>query len=237
MSLIAQATISNRLLSKLSASDFSVLQRHLEPVALPLNRVLVAANKPIEHAYFLDSGIASVVATRADQSRIEAGIIGREGITGYPLLLGSSQTPHDHFMQIAGSGQRIRAADFRRAVQQSQSLHDLFARFVHVFITQIAQSTLTNGISHLDERLARWLLMCHDRIDGNEVPITHKFLSMMLAVRRSGVTDTIHILEGRGLIRATRGVITICDRTKLERLAGSTYGVPESEYRRLIGRF
>lgn len=100
-----------------------------------------------------------------------------------------------------------------------------------------SRKPLANGVSHIDERLARWLLMCHDRVDGNAVAITHKFLGMMLGVRRSSVTDTLHILEGRGLIQAARGIITIKDRAKLERVAGASYGVPEAEYRRLIGEF
>jgi len=234
---INQSSISNRLLTLLSVSDYALLRPHLEPVLLPLRRVLVAANEQIEHAYFLDSGIASVVAIREDNSSIEAGIYGREGVGGFAVLLGSDKAPHEHFMQVAGEGHRIKSADLQRAVQKSPALQTLLLRFVHVFVAQSAQTTLANGLSNLDERLARWLLMCNDRIDGDEIIITHQFLSIMLGVRRSGVTDTIHILEGRGLIRAARGKITIRDRAKLERHAGTSYGLPEAEYRRLIGPF
>ena len=102
-------------------------------------------------------------------------------------------------------------------------------------MTQTAQSALVNGSSIIEERLARWILMCRDRLDSNEFPITHDFLSMMLGVRRSSVTDAIHLLEGANLIKATRGNILIVDRDRLERAAGASYGVPEAEYRRLIG--
>ena len=138
-------------------------------------------------------------------------------------------------MQIAGSGFRIGAGDFLRCVEQCRSLRDLVLRFVHVFMTQTAQSALVNGSSVIEERLARWVLMCRDRLDADEFPITHDFLSMMLGVRRSSVTDAIHILEGTHLIKATRGNIRILDRPNLERAAGASYGVPESEYTRLIG--
>ncbi len=218
-------------------ADFALLAPHLEPVDLPVTRSVVAANKPIEYAYFLDSGIVSVVASRADNQSIEVGIYGREGMGGFPLLLGSDQSPHEQYIQLAGAGHRIKTAPFLRAVQQSPNLNRLLLRFVHAFTTQTAQTALANGSSHIDERLARWLLMCHDRIDGDVLPLTHRFLSMMLGVRRPGVTDTLHILEGRRLIRAKRGEITILDRTRLERLAGASYGMPEAEYRRLIGKF
>ena len=237
MPVLAQSSVSNRLLSLLSKTDFALLAPHLEAIELEVNQSVVPANKPIQHAYFLDSGIVSVVASRADAQSIEVGIYGREGMGGFPLLLGSDQSPHDQYIQLPGAGHRIKTAPFLRAVERSRDLNSLLLRYVHAFTTQTAQTALANGSSHIDERLARWLIMCHDRIDGDVLPLTHRFLSMMLGVRRSGVTDTLHILEGRRLIRAKRGEITIVDRAKLVRLAGASYGLPESEYRRLIGNF
>lgn len=237
MTHIEQASINNRLLKFLSTSDFELLQPHLEPLKLELNAVVVPANEQIEHAYFLDSGIVSVVASRADSRVIEVGIYGREGMGGFPLLLGSDQSPHDQYMQLPGAGYRVETAAFLNAIERSETLRKLMLRYVHAFTTQTAQTALANSGSKIDERLARWLLMCHDRIDGDVLSLTHKFLAMMLGVRRAGVTDTIHILEGRGLIQAKRGEITIRARAKLERLAGASYGLPEAEYRRLIGEF
>jgi CRP-like cAMP-binding protein len=238
MRQITQTSLTNRLLRRLSAPDFAVLSSNLEPVQLELYKVVVSASKPIEHAYFLESGIVSVVASRADTRVIEVGIYGREGMGGFPLLLGSDQSPHDQYMQLPGAGHRIKTAPFLAAVQQSATLNRLLLRYVHSFTTQTAQTALANSGNNIDERLARWLLMCHDRIDGDVLPLTHKFLSMMLGVRRAGVTDAVHILEGRGLIRAiTNGRIEIRNREKLERLAGAAYGLPEAEYRRLIGAF
>jgi CRP-like cAMP-binding protein len=235
--LIAQSSIGNRLLTLLSKVDFALLAPNLEPIQLGLYAVVVAANAPIQHAYFLDSGIVSVVASRSDGRSIEVGIYGRDGWGGFPLLLGSEQSPHDQYIQRPGSGYRINTPDFLRAIEQSPSINTLLLRFVHVFTTQTAQTALANGGSPVDERLARWLLMCHDRIDGDVLPLTHKFIGMMLGIRRQGVTDTIHIFEERGLIRAERGKITIRDRGQLEHLAGPSYGLAEAEYKRLIGQF
>ena len=152
------------------------------------------------------------------------------------VLFGSDQTPHHQYMQIGGSALQLSTEVFLAVVEQRPSVRNLMLRFVHVFMTQTAQSALVNGSSVVEERLARWVLMCRDRLDMDEFPITHDFLSMMLGERRSSVTDAIHLLEGDSLIRATRGNIKILDRVRLERAAGASYGVPEAEFRRLIGQ-
>ncbi len=235
--MIQQSTVRNRLLAGLTPADFALLARFLEPVELERDYVLVIPNRPIDEVYFIESGMVSVVAEKADGRSIEVGVYGREGWGATTVLLGSDQTPHHHYMQIAGAGFKLRTDDFLRIADQSATLRNLMLRFVHVFMTQTAQSALVNGSSIIEERLARWVLMCHDRLDALEFPITHDFLSMMLGVRRSSVTDAIHLLEGDLLIKATRGNIEIIDRARLERAAGASYGVPEAEYRRLIGPF
>jgi CRP-like cAMP-binding protein len=233
--MIEQSTVRNRLLAGLSAADFALVAPYLEPLELDRDFVLVIPNRPIEEVFFIESGMVSVVAEKADGRSIEVGVYGREGWGATTVLLGSDQTPHHHYMQIAGDGFKLRTPDFLRVADQSATFRNLMLRFVHVFMTQTAQSALVNGSSIIEERLARWVLMCHDRLDALEFPITHDFLSMMLGVRRSSVTDAIHLLEGDMLIKATRGNIKILDRERLERAAAASYGVPEAEYRRLIG--
>lgn len=233
--MIEQIAVRNRLLGYLSPADFKLLALALEPVELDRDYVLVTPNKPIEYVYFIEYGMVSVVAEKADGRSIEVGVYGRDGMGATTVLLGSDQTPHHQYMQIGGSGFRIKTEEFLKIVDQSATLRNMMLRFVHVFMTQTAQSALVNGSSIIEERLARWVLMCQDRLDSMEFPITHDFLSMMLGVRRSSVTDAIHLLEGDLLIKATRGNIRILDRERLERAAGASYGVPESEYRRLIG--
>ncbi len=233
--MLAQETIRNRLLAYISPADFELLRPHLEPVTLDRDYVLVKPNTPIEYVYFVEYGMVSVVAEKADGRSIEVGVYGRDGMGATTVLLGSDRSPHHQYMQIGGSGFQIPTALFLELVEQSPTLRNMMLRYVHVFMTQTAQSALVNGSSIIEERLARWVLMCQDRLDTMEFPITHDFLSMMLGVRRSSVTDAIHILEGDLLIRARRGNIEILDRDRLVRAAGASYGVPESEYLRLIG--
>lgn len=149
--------------------------------------------------------------------------------------MGNDRSPLECFMQLGGEGQRIASGSLRDAMEASASLRLLLLRYIEFLLTQTAHTVLANTEARLEERLCRWLLMCHDRIDGNILPLTHDFLATMLGVRRAGVTMAIHVLEDRGLIRAERGSIEIHDREGLEIGAGGTYGVAEAEYRRLIG--
>jgi CRP-like cAMP-binding protein len=230
-----QSTVRNRLLGSLTPADFSVLAPHLKRLKLNRDHVLVTPNEPIEDVYFIESGMVSVVAQKADGRSIEVGVYGRDGMGATNVMLASDRTPHHHYMQIGGDGFRVRTATFLKAFDESPSMRSIMLRFVHVFMTQTAQSALVNGSSIIEERLARWVLMCQDRLDTMEFPITHDFLSMMLGVRRSSVTDAIHLLEADMLIKARRGNIKILDRDRLVRLAGASYGVPEAEYNRLLG--
>jgi CRP-like cAMP-binding protein len=234
MAVPTQGSVHNRLLATLSPADFSVLERQLEPVPLPVRTCLVEPNTPIEHVYFLEQGIASVVATTLQGRRIEAGMVGREGMSGISVLLGADRTPHECFVQTMGEGLQIRTDNLRRAMAARPSLHQHLLLFVQAFMIQIGQTALANGSYRIEERLARWLLMCHDRVDGNDLSTTHEFLSLMLGVRRAGVTDTLKVLEDRGLIATKRGQVTVLDRAKLETVAGDSYGVPEAEYVRLF---
>jgi CRP-like cAMP-binding protein len=234
MSAPPQSAIRNRVLGTLPPEDYERLQPLLEPVDLPLRTYLVEPHKPIEDIYFMEQGIASVVALTPQQRRIEVGLIGREGVSGTPILLGTDRTPHECFVQMSGDALRIAADDVRRVIATAPMLHAHLLRFVQAFTVQVAQTALSNGSYTLEERLARWLLMCHDRVDGDVLFTTHEFLSIMLGVRRPGVTEALHILEGAHVIRAERGLVTILDRAKLEEVAGESYGVAETEYARLI---
>ncbi|HZA92950.1 MAG TPA: Crp/Fnr family transcriptional regulator, partial [Gemmatimonadales bacterium] len=188
MAAPAEVSARNSLLARLSPEDFSRLEPQLERVPLPVGTRLIEPDTPIEDVYFLEEGIVSVVAITSQGRRIEAGIIGREGMTGLPILLGTDRSPQECFIQTAGEGLRIRADDLRRAMASSASLHQHLLRFVQAFMIQMGQTALSNGSHVIEKRLARWLLMCHDRVDGDELATTHEFLSLMLGVRRAGVT-------------------------------------------------
>lgn len=232
-----RARVRNRLLATLPEDEFARLRSQLEHVALERGHVLVEPQEPIEHIYFPQSGITSVVALAPSGEKLEVGLFGWEGMSGTSTLLGLDTSPHQTFMQVAGAALRIPVARFRELLRQNPVLHEHVLRYVHVFTTQVAHTALASGSYSIGTRLARWLLMCHDRVDGDELPLTHDFIALMLGVRRPGVTEHLHILEGVKAIRAHRGLITVLDRAMLEEAAGESYGVPEAEYERVIGPF
>ncbi|MGH1575289.1 Crp/Fnr family transcriptional regulator [Methylobacterium sp. P31] len=228
-------THQNRLLAALSAADKALLEPHLEAVELPLGMVLVEPARTISHAVFVESGLCSVVSGYGEGGRIEVGLFGRDGLAVPALMLGVDRIPHQIFMQVAGRGRRISVQALREAVEASASLRGLLLRYVQTFLMQVAQTAIANAGAPAEERLARWLLMYHDRQDGDDLSVTHEFMAIMLGVRRPTVTVAVHTLEGAGLIRARRGRIRVLSREGLEQAAGRTYGTAESEYERLIG--
>lgn len=229
------AAKANSILSSLSAADFDLLQPHLARVDLPLRKFLESPNKPIDHVYFIQRGFASVVAGGRGRD-IEVGLIGPEGMTGLAVIMGANRTPNATFIQSAGEGLRLAANSLRDAMEESATVRQMLLNYAHTFMVQTSQTALTNGRSKIEERLARWLLMAHDRVRKDELRLTHEFLAIMLGVRRAGVTETLSRLEDKGLLRAARGQVAIRDRKGLEKIADGAYGVPEAEFRRLFGK-
>lgn len=218
----------NRILSRLSAADMALLKPDLESIDLPLRYVLEVPNEPITHSYFIENGLASTVAGNK-RKRIEVGLTGCDGMTGLSIVLGNDRSPNETFMQVAGDGRRIAVDKLREAISQSRSLERELLGFVYAFMNQTASSALANGTATVEERLARWLLMANDRLRGDEVPLTHEFLSLMLGVRRAGVTVALNYLEQRAIIRLARKQIVITDRKGLEAAANGTYHNPEKQ--------
>jgi CRP-like cAMP-binding protein len=226
---LQQSFIRNRLLASLSPEDFSLVQPHLESITLELRQHLFRAGQTITHVVFPEDGIASIVAD-TEEGRFEVGMVGSEGLAGTPIILGVDRTPHTCMIQAPGDAFRIEAAELQAAMDQSGTLRALLLRFVHTFIVQVSQTAYANAGYSVEERLARWLLMTHDRLDRDDMPVTHEFLSIMLGTRRPGVTLGVQMLESVGAIRATRGLVTMRDRDKLQQLAGQAYGFAEKEY-------
>jgi CRP-like cAMP-binding protein len=229
-----QAAVGNRLLASLSPEDFASLQPHLTPVSVDTRQVLIEPNTPIAHIYFPEAGMSSVT-NNSSGGKIEVGVVGREGLVGLPIVLGIDHTPYEFFMQIPGHGWRIAVQDLEQAMARSRSLHRHLLRYAQASHVQVSETAFANANSDVEARLARWLLMCHDRVEGDDIPLTHEFIAMMLGVRRPGVTVALHVLEGMQVIRAKRGLITVLDREKLEALADDAYGLSEAEYTRLMG--
>lgn len=235
MSFAEQSSVRNNLLRAMSPEDFGLIQPHLELVSLPVGYVLNEANKETPFVYFLESGLGSVLLGPERTTGVEIGIIGREGLIGASVVLDAGQNPHFSFIQLEGSGWRIAAAPLTSLLDASSSLRRLLMRYVHAYLVQVASTAHANADFSVEERLARWILMCHDRIDGDQIAITHDFLALMLSVRRPGVTVATHMLEGEHMIRAKRGLITVVDREKLRLRADTSYGLAEAEYERVIG--
>jgi CRP-like cAMP-binding protein len=219
----------------MAPDDLALMAAHLVRVDLPLRRQLEGRSKPIEHVYFPESGFASVVADSASERGIEVGLIGREGMTGLAIVMGTDRTPHHTFMQHAGVGVRISVGDLQEVMKRREKIRSHFLLYGHAFVIQTTYTAMANGRSKIEERLARWLLMAQDRLDGDVVTLTHEFLSQMLGVRRAGVTLALNLLERAGLVRTSRGTIFIVDRRGLEKLSNGAYGKAEAEFNRLLG--
>ncbi|WP_245293704.1 Crp/Fnr family transcriptional regulator [Rhizobium bangladeshense] len=234
MTKIAQKDTRNKLLRRLPEEAFDHIASDLTPVDLPVRWSLVEPNQPIEHVCFIESGLGSMVAVAPNGIGIEVGQIGYEGISGYSVVLGVDRTPNQTFMQVSGNGLELPTSRFL-SLLRDEAARLIFLRYVHTRELQLAHSALAAGRYNMHQRLARWLLMCHDRLLVNDMPLTHEFLALMLGVRRSGVTDHLHILEGMHAIKSTRGNVQILNRQVLLDVADGCYGAPEAEYERLLG--
>lgn len=205
----------------------------LEPVRLVLRQRIESPNKPIQHAYFVEDGVISVVATGPKRRAIEVGLIGWEGCSGLPHILGVARSPLDAYVQIEGHARRIGVQQLDELLPKCPELKSLLMQTAFLFQIQIAYTALANGHASLDQRLARWLLMAQDRMRVDEVRLTHQFLAIMLGVRRPGVTVALSGLRKSGLVDSKRGVVHVADRAGLLRLADKFYGPPEAELARL----
>jgi CRP-like cAMP-binding protein len=223
----SRSRISNGILSRLSREDFALLEPNLEAVDLPVRKSLEMRKRRIDQVYFIEAGFASVVANGTSKPSIEVGIIGREGMTGLAIVLGNDRAQHATYIQVGGTGLRVSASNLRKAIDGSATLHRSMLHYAHAFLRQTTTTALANGRSKIEERLARWLLMADDRIDGEELPLTHEFLGLMLGTHRPGVTIALQALERKRLITTRRAGITILNRIALEKNSNGTYVPPD----------
>lgn len=223
----------NRILAALSREEYERLSPYLEEVELRLGDILARPDEKIEYAYFPHCATISVVALMTDGSEIEVGVIGNEGVFGLPLVLGTQSVPLQAVVQIADGATRIKADVFIEEVTRCGRLNKILLQYAQAFFIQTAQTAACNRLHHLDERLARWLLMCQDRINSDRLQSTHEFISVMLGVRRAGVSEAAHRLQAEGLINYSRGSIKILDRQGLEAVSCECYAVVKREFDRL----
>ena len=231
-------TGTNLLLQSLNPSDRELLYRHVEAVTLPRGKVLLGPDELIDAVYFPTSGMLSVEERIGRRRHIETAVVGREGLLGWPALLGCERSCHSAIVQgVGGAALRIELPAFLDACRQSPSLWIALLSFVQTIILQMGRTIAAHLDHSLDQSVARWLLMRHDRVHGDELIVRHEEIADALGVRRASITDQMHVLEGDRLIRCNRGRLVIRDRVGLEMAAGEAYGQPEAQYRQTIAPF
>ncbi|MUG97388.1 helix-turn-helix domain-containing protein [Scytonema sp. UIC 10036] len=224
----------NHLLAKLPSDELEHLHPHIELVSLSRGQPIIVPNEPIECVYFPVNSLLSLVTVMEDGSTVESGCIGREGMAGVPVFLDASITPMQTLAQIPGQAVRVKSQIIKEAFDRGGALQKLLYRYIYTVIVFSSQSAACNRLHHIEARLCRWLLMSSDGVGSDSFSLTHEFLSTMLGIRRSGVSETARKLQSRGLISYQRGHIQIVDRKSLETSACECYRIIKAEYNRLF---
>ncbi|PTS86717.1 Crp/Fnr family transcriptional regulator [Pseudomonas sp. HMWF032] len=231
MSVKAPLHILSQLIESLPSKSRKHLLDGCEQVDLVFGSVLHEAHQPIHHVYFPLSGFVSLVTTLEGHQPLEMGLIGNEGMLGATLALGVAQAPMRAVVQGAGSALCLSSTLFKQELLNSPALQRMLKRYLYVVMAQLSQSAACMHFHEIEPRLARWLLMTHDRAHADHFHLTHEFLADMLGVRRSGVSIAAAAMQGRGLISYSRGEINILNRHGLEQVACECYAVLRADYR------
>jgi CRP-like cAMP-binding protein len=217
--------VRNRLLLALSDQEFQSIRPHLEFVNLPHHLSLHQPHRTVKFAHFPNEGLISLVVELNDGKSVEAGLLGKDGASGMPAVLGLSRSPLREIVQIAGSGFRVKIGALREILESNPQTHVILGRYAAGLAMQVAQTAACNRLHKIEERLARWLLIAQDRLESGTVPITHDFLATMLGTDRPSVTLAAGVLQKKGIIEYTRGSVKILNRKKLEQFACECYAV------------
>jgi CRP-like cAMP-binding protein len=229
---IGRAATANQLLASLAPTDLARISMDLEPVDLVLRQVLYEPDAIIDYVYFPTTGCVSMINATPDGS-VEVGTVGLEGFVGVPVLLRADSEPTRALVQVVGQAYRISASGFRAVVSERDGIQKILLRYSLAFLNQVGQSVACNRLHSLEARCARWLLMTHDRVDGDKFELTQEFLSYMLGVHRPAVTLAAGLLQRAGLIHYTRGRITVTDRGGLESASCSCYQATRDNFEAL----
>ncbi len=230
-------TSSNILLRQLDAVDQALIEPHVSQVSVNRGAWLASPDQAIDAVYFPEAAAFALVQEINARKYAEIAIVGREGMIGWQCVLGHERTTHATICHSDGTMLSLPVARLREMTKRSTSLSIALLSFINTIIMQMARAIASHMQDRMDQRLARWLLMWHDRVGGDIIIVQHDEIADRLNVRRASVTDSLHVLEGEQLIRCKRGRIIIRDRPALERLAGGSYGVTEAHYRSLIAPF
>ena len=223
----------NHILNALPQEDYERLHSNLERVNLTLGEILYHPDEQIKYVYFPENAMVSIIATTSDGQSAEVGVVGREGVVGIDVLMGVESTSNECMVLLADGALRIKTEIIRKEFKQNGAFHDISLLYIHALMMQISQTALCNRLHSIEQRLSRWLLMCHDRSTSDTLTLTQDFLAVMLGVNRPSVTTTAILLQGGGFIKYSRGKITILDREGLEDFACDCYQVVKPEYDRL----
>jgi len=224
----------NRLLAALPLAEWERWLPHLEPVDMPLGKVLYESGSRLSHVYFPTTSIVSLLYVMEDGASAEIAVVGNEGIVGISLFMGGESTPSRALVQSAGQGFRLKADLMLQEFNRAGPVLHLLLRYTQALITQMSQTAVCNRHHSLDQQLCRWLLLSLDRLDSEELAMTQELIANMLGVRREGVTEAAGNLQQAGLIRYQRGHITVIDRAGLEQRTCECYAVVKNEYDRLL---
>jgi CRP-like cAMP-binding protein len=230
---VEQIPVQNRLLKSMPAAAFTLIGSRLKRVPLKSREILQERNRPIPYVYFVERGVASVFARTSRDGPVEVAMIGRLGLVGVPVVLGTMRSPNRCLVMVPGEALRISSGDLKNAIDRSSELRQHLMNYVQALLIQNSQTVLCNVRHELCDRLCRWLLLACDRLDDNTIPVTHDLLSMTLGVRRAGVTAALAKLAAAGAVRRLRGAIEILDRDILEQRACECYRIISAEYKRL----
>ncbi len=224
----------NRLLAGLPVTEFERIVPNLEAVTLPLGKALYESGDRLEYVFFPTTAIISLLYELENGSSAEIAVIGREGIVGIALFMGGDTMPNRAVVQSAGAGYRLRGRLLKQEFDRAGELQHLLLRYTLAMLTQMAQTAVCNRHHTVDQQLCRWLLLSLDRLPANELSMTQELIANMLGVRREGVTEAAGKLQDAGLIRYSRGRITVVDRPGLEERVCECYEVVRKEFHRLF---
>jgi CRP-like cAMP-binding protein len=222
-------TLSNRLLAALPKKEYQRLLPELEEVRLIFSDTLYEAGDSIRHVYFPNNSIISLLAEVGSSSSLEVGIVGNEGMAGLNVFMGVDTSRYRALVQGAGTAMKMKATELRKEAGYIGSLHSLLHRYTHSLLTQVSQSAVCNRFHQVEERLARWMLMTHDRIAADEFRLTQEFMSNMLGVRREGVNKAAGMLQKQNLISYSRGHVRVLNRAGLEAATCQCYAIIKNE--------
>lgn len=236
MSKTTQSPPQNKILAALPIKEYKRLLPHLTLVSLHSGETLYKMKGRIKYVYFVNGAVVSLVTHMDEGPSVEVGLVGNEGMVGLSIVMGDDVSQNHAIVQIPDGAMRMESGKLKKELLRGGQLQTLLLRYSLILLKQVSQTAACNRNHNLGERLARWLLLCHDRVGGDEIRLTQEFLAQMLGTRRSRVSEAAIILQNTGLIRYSRGVIQILDREGLEEYVCECYQVVKAEFDRLLSR-